>query len=181
MKKLPSASQMKLPTSGGSNKLPQKPMALPKASSVKEDMEKEQIIDENGGGGGGGAVDTADKEESNENAILPSHEDLKTFVEAWLARPENAQVSSTLLPTAKEKEEIMQGCGVDKKRLESLFYRMREKLKQRQKGLLPLLVLVMDQRPLMEEVLLLLQQCQLFLQQRLLLPHQLGGIQQQQQ
>eukprot|EP00986_Skeletonema_menzelii_P002560 scaffold696_cov137-Skeletonema_menzelii.AAC.2 len=147
MKKSPSASQMKLPTSGGSNhKLPQKPMpmVLPTASSVKEDMEKEQtnkpvttatnITDDNSGSGSGGAVDITAKEESNENAILPSHEDLKTFVEAWLARPENAQVSSTLLPTAKEKEEIMQGCGVDKKRLESFFYRLRKKLKQKAEG-----------------------------------------------
>eukprot|EP00984_Skeletonema_dohrnii_P001202 scaffold374_cov94-Skeletonema_dohrnii-CCMP3373.AAC.5 len=30
------------------------------------------------------------KEESIKNAVLPSNEDLKTFVEAWLARPENA-------------------------------------------------------------------------------------------
>ena len=154
MKKSPSAGQMKmlLPTSGGSNhKLPpqKKPMALPKATNVKDDMEKEQVnapvttaIDkggDNGGGeSGGGAVNTAvtttAKEESSENAILPSSDDLKTFVEAWLARPENAQVSSTLLPTAKDKEEIIRGCGVDKKRLEGLFYRMRKKLKQKADG-----------------------------------------------
>ena len=48
-----------------------------------------------------------------------------------MARPENAQVSSTLLPTAKEKEERMR-CY--KKRLEGLFYRMRKKLKQKADG-----------------------------------------------
>ena len=65
---------------------------------------------------------------------MQSDENLKTFVEAWLARPKNARMSSTLLPTAKEKEEIIQGCGVDKKRLESLFYRMRKKPKQKRWG-----------------------------------------------
>ena len=58
-------------------------------------------------------------------------------------------LSSTLLPAAQEKEEIVQRCGVgvDKKRLESLLYRMRKKLRQKADGaavLLPLLVLVMD-------------------------------------
>ncbi len=147
MKKSPSTVQMKLlPTGGGGGgggtKTPPKPMmALPKASvSVKGETEKEQIMkesvpiktdnDNNGGAGSGGAVDVASKEESNKNIILPSQEDLKAFVDAWLARPENAQVLSTLLPSAKEKEEIMKGCGVDKKRLEGYFYRMRKKLKQ---------------------------------------------------
>jgi hypothetical protein len=43
-------------------------------------------------------------------------------------------VSSTLFPTSKDKEEIIKGCGVDKKRLESFFYRMRNKLKQKQEA-----------------------------------------------
>jgi len=56
-------------------------------------------------------------------------------VEAWLARPKNALVSSTLFPTSKDKEEI-KGYGVDKKRLglERFFYRMRKKLKQKQEA-----------------------------------------------
>ena len=117
-------------------------MALPKASSVKDDLEKEQVnesstkaintADKNGGGGsGGGAINTTAKEESNENAILPSPEDLKDICGGLMARPENAQVLSTLLPTAKEKEERMR-CY--KKRLEGLFYRMRKKLKQKTDG-----------------------------------------------
>lgn len=81
-----------------------------------------------GGGGdesGGGAGDTTTaKEESsksasasaNSSAVVPSPDDLKVFVEAWLARPENARVSETLLPSAKQKDEIIKGCGVDKKR-----------------------------------------------------------------
>eukprot|EP00984_Skeletonema_dohrnii_P013076 scaffold5384_cov73-Skeletonema_dohrnii-CCMP3373.AAC.3 len=145
MKKLPSTTQMKLlPTGGGGNKSPQKPMALPNASKVVEVIEKEEVDksavmdvsnnDNNGGERSGGAVDMTTKEESHKNAVLPSNEDLKTFVEAWLARPENALVSSTLFPTSKDKEEIIKGCGVDKKRLESFFYRMRKKLKQKQEA-----------------------------------------------
>ncbi|KAL7434842.1 hypothetical protein ACHAXM_004295 [Skeletonema potamos] len=145
----------------GGNKLPQKPiMTLPKASSnkVMEEMEKEvgdkggetvSKIDKAGklevsnnnndsgggdGSGGAGEGDTTSKEESNKSAsaILPSPEDLKVCVEAWLARPENARVSETLLPNAKQKDEIIKECGVDKKRLEGYFYRLRKKLKQKQ-------------------------------------------------
>jgi len=144
MKKSPSTTQMKLlPTGGGGNKSPQKPMALPNASKVVEVIEKEEVDksavmdvsnNDNNGDGSGGAVDMTTKEESIKNAVLPSNEDLKTFVEAWLARPENALVSSTLFPTSKDKEEIIKGCGVDKKRLESFFYRMRKKLKQKQEA-----------------------------------------------
>jgi hypothetical protein len=44
MKKSPSTTQMKLlPTGGGGNKSPQKPMALPNASKVVEVMEKEEV------------------------------------------------------------------------------------------------------------------------------------------
>ncbi len=72
------------------------PMALPTASSVKDDLEKEQInavtmvtkainsTGDNGGGGSGsgsgGSVNTIFEEELKENAILPSHENLKSFV-----------------------------------------------------------------------------------------------------
>ena len=142
MKKSPSTSQMKsLPTSGnsGGNK---KPMALPNsnkakdagtvsaaASAVSVDINNAN----NGGDGSGGAVDGRKKEPSK-SAVVPSQEDLKSFVEAWLARPENANVSSNLLPSPEEKEEIMNGCGVERKRLESLFYRMRKKLKQKQEA-----------------------------------------------
>ena len=124
MKKSPSEGQMKmlLPTSGGKNhKLPlQKkpmPMSLPKVSYVKDDLEKEQVnesstkaintADKNGGGGsGGGAVNTTAKEESNENAILPSPEDLKDICGGL---PENAQVSSTLYLLQRKRKK---GCGV---------------------------------------------------------------------
>ena len=153
MKKSP---QMKLLPTGGSeggNKLPQKPMALPKASSkLTEEIEKEggdkegatmvstvdkaAKVEKNKGDGdvGGGGDTMANKEESSKSAsaVLPSAEDLKIFVEAWLARPENARVASTLLPNAKQKDEIVKECGVDKKRLESYLYRMRKKLKQKQ-------------------------------------------------
>ena len=83
------------------------------------------------------SIPTAKEESNNESAILPSPEDLKcsSFV--------------NFVTPSKEKEEIIQGCGVgvDKKRLENLLYRMRKKLKQKADGaaaLLPLLVLVMD-------------------------------------
>eukprot|EP00984_Skeletonema_dohrnii_P031831 scaffold24867_cov61-Skeletonema_dohrnii-CCMP3373.AAC.1 len=83
-----------LPTGGGGNKSPQKPMALPNASKVVEVMEKEEVDksavmdvsnNDNNGDGSGGAVDMTTKEESIKNEVLPSNEDLKTFVEAWLA------------------------------------------------------------------------------------------------
>ena len=135
-----------LPASGGDNhELPQKSMlmTLPEASSVKDRVEKEQIneslttainnADYNGGGGSGGEINMVPQPRKNQTR-MQSDENLKKFVEAWLARPHNARVSSTLLPTAKEKEENIQGCGVDKKRLESLFYRMRKKPKQKRWG-----------------------------------------------
>ena len=66
-------------------------------------------VDNNGGSGsGGGAVNTTAKEEPNENAILPSPEDLKTFVEADGTSRECSSVVNSI------KEDIIQGCGVDK-------------------------------------------------------------------
>ena len=116
-------------------------------SDVKDDLDKDQInapvammttatnnTDDNGGGRGGsgtgGWVNTIVEEESNENAILPSHEteNLKFLCEAWLARLQSAHVSSTLLPAAKEYEEIIQ-TWLDKKRFESLFNRKRKKFR----------------------------------------------------
>ena len=67
--------------------------------------------DNNGGSGsgsGGGAVNTTAKEEPNENAILPSPEDLKTFVEADGTSRECLSVVNSI------KKDIIQGCGVDK-------------------------------------------------------------------
>ena len=66
------------------------PMVLQTDSDVKDDLDKDQInapvtmmttatnnTDDNGGSGSGsaGSVNTIAEEESNENAILPSHED----------------------------------------------------------------------------------------------------------
>ena len=95
-------------------------MALPKASSVNDDLKKEQKMNEpvktainnadnNGGSGsGGGAFNTTAKEEPNENAILPSPEDLKKFVEADGTSRECLSVVNSI------KKDIIQGCGVDK-------------------------------------------------------------------
>eukprot|EP00984_Skeletonema_dohrnii_P016361 scaffold7259_cov77-Skeletonema_dohrnii-CCMP3373.AAC.3 len=117
VKKSPSTTLVKLlPTGGGGTMPPQKPMALSNASKVVKEMEKEEVDksaammdvnkhDNNDGDRSGGAVvDKTAKEESIKNAVLQSQEDLKTFVEAWLARPKNALVSSTLFPTSKDKE-----------------------------------------------------------------------------
>ena len=75
------------------------PMVLQTDSDVKDDLDKDQInapvammttatnnTDDNGGSGSGsgsaGSVNTIAEEESNENAILPSHEtrEPKVFV-----------------------------------------------------------------------------------------------------
>ena len=101
------------------------PMVLQTDSDVKDDLDKDQInapvtmmttatnnTDDNGGSGSGRSVNTIAEEEPNESmqsSHLTRHENLKLFLcEAWLARLQSAHVSSTLLPAAKEYEEIIQ-------------------------------------------------------------------------
>ena len=84
--------------------------------------------DDNGGGGGGsgGSVNTIVEEESNENVILPSHENLMSFVRLAGTSP-SAHMSSTLLPMQGKMKRLFKH-GVDKKRMWSLFNRKRKKL-----------------------------------------------------
>ena len=142
-------ASVKLPTAASTGKLPQKLVTMASSkdlSKVAEEAEKTGAMDSsskvtaatseshnsaNGVGGGGGGGGDTNKEDSSKS-VLPSPEDLKVFVEVWLARPENSQVSSNLRPNAKQKDEIVKECGVDKKRLESFFYRMRKKIKEKQ-------------------------------------------------
>ena len=95
--------------------------------------------DDNGGGRGGsgtgGWVNTIVEEESNENAILPSHENLKAFVRlGW-------HISKVLMChqrccQCERKRKRLVNHGVDKKRLEGSFYRKRKKLIRKGGGLL---------------------------------------------
>lgn len=102
----------------------------------KQEAEGVVIASEGGDGSGGGGGVEAPKKESgggvDGEAPKKKDPDLKTLVESWLARPENAQVATTLQPNLNQKEEIMKEFGADKKKLESLFYRMRKKLKKKQ-------------------------------------------------
>ena len=111
-----SPSLLKLPNSGAKSK--KNPMALPKATDLSKMTE---------GAGEAVAMDNVDKPEKKED-------DLRTRVESWFARPEHAEVATTLQPNLSQKEEIMKEFGADKKKVESLFYRMRKKLKQQKEG-----------------------------------------------
>ena len=63
-----------------------------------------------------------------QSEVKPSSEELNSYMDKWVAK--NAPIN--LMPSLKQKETIIEETGVDKKRLESWFYRARKKMKRTQ-------------------------------------------------
>lgn len=63
-----------------------------------------------------------------QSEVKPSSEELNSYMDKWVAT--NAPIN--LMPSLKQKETIIEETGVDKKRLESWFYRARKKMKRTQ-------------------------------------------------
>ena len=67
-------------------------------------------------------------EKSSQSDVKPSSEELNTYMDKWVA----THAPINLMPSLKQKETIIEETGVDKKRLESWFYRARKKMKRSQ-------------------------------------------------
>ena len=67
-------------------------------------------------------------EKSSQSDAKPSSEELNTYMDKWVA----THAPINLMPSLKQKETIIEETGVDKKRLESWFYRARKKMKRNQ-------------------------------------------------
>jgi len=65
-------------------------------------------------------------EKSSQSEVKPSSEELNTYMDKWVA----THAPINLMPSLKQKETIIEETGVDKKRLESWFYRARKKMKR---------------------------------------------------
>ena len=62
---------------------------------------------------------------SQQSEVKPSSDELSRFMDKWVATN-----CPNLMPSLKQKETIIEETGVDKKRLESWFYRARKKMKR---------------------------------------------------
>ena len=67
-------------------------------------------------------------EKSSQSDAKPSSEELNTYMDKWVT----THAPINLMPSLKQKETIIEETGVDKKRLESWFYRARKKMKRNQ-------------------------------------------------
>ncbi len=65
--------------------------------------------------------------------VKPSSDELNTYMDKWVA----THAPINLMPSLKQKETIIEETGVDKKRLESWFYRARKKMKRNQAEVAP--------------------------------------------
>ena len=65
-------------------------------------------------------------EKSSQSEAKPSSELLNAYMDNWVA----THAPINLMPSLKQKETIIVETGVDKKRLESWFYRARKKMKR---------------------------------------------------
>eukprot|EP00985_Skeletonema_marinoi_P011960 scaffold5681_cov151-Skeletonema_marinoi.AAC.4 len=65
-------------------------------------------------------------EKSSQSDVKPSSKELNTYMDKWVA----THAPINLMPSLKQKETIIEETGVDKKRLESWFYRARKKMKR---------------------------------------------------
>ncbi|KAL7444862.1 hypothetical protein ACHAXM_009687 [Skeletonema potamos] len=65
-------------------------------------------------------------EKSSQSEAKPSSDELNTYMDKWVS----THAPMNLMPSLKQKETIIQETGVDKKRLESWFYRARKKMKR---------------------------------------------------
>ena len=72
-------------------------------------------------------------EKLSQSDVKPSSEELNTYMDKWVA----ANSPINLMPSLKQKETIIEETGVDKKRLESWFYRARKKMKRSQTDVAP--------------------------------------------
>ena len=72
-------------------------------------------------------------EKSSQSDVKPSSEELNTYMDKWVA----THAPINLMPSLKQKETIIEETGVDKKRLESWFYRARKKMKRSQTEVAP--------------------------------------------
>lgn len=74
-----------------------------------------------------GAPSAAVQPKKSNVELKPTSAELNTFMQSWISRPEN---KNNLMPSLRQKQQIMEEIGVDKKRLEGWFYRTRKKMKQ---------------------------------------------------